>query len=550
MARVLTDNEHWRWGLPIHSYPKLYTKDAIAAHFRTSLEDSANWRPSAIITISDICKLAQPTHQRNSVETVGSHITLRMLKNVLELTRFPGEFVNFALPSLVAGCIVLMSSVQPMPLSYEYGYLCFRVLVYSLNTCLINHGYNLDFTIERMSSASAGTHLDLFWGGAADLIAGELSPSILGFERRLTHVLDPSPKQVPILEGGKLDMLLNLLHEDQKNLVLALMTADSLQLSGVLFLLYKHLEREQKVREKNYYVQNLFYPYSRIFRRYRLVFPETNHENQLISLISLNLPGMDTLRDEAIDDDDLRNIIHAYNRCLMTSQTITCKDAGHYMGFVAPMLTPGCEDQVPSIVVSSFWGLWKTWSKTDIDTAAEVVQTCMIYFWQIFNNNLGSSRSSSEPWNYELVDAIIRSDVLELTFQVALKLSESQTRNTEQITRNRIKKLFDYMISFWEKMVDYTPKEYFEQRLIESGIIDNWFRCLADFTKRLYARSPSGLDTIILPFSMLFSRAVTAVLGAHTLPMHQPGVLGACARRIAALDVLPRIGHGTNLFVA
>ncbi|EUC53956.1 hypothetical protein RSOL_022040, partial [Rhizoctonia solani AG-3 Rhs1AP] len=163
-----------------------------------------------------------------------------MLKNVLELTRFPGEFENFALPSLVAGSIVLMSSVQPMPLAYEYGYLCFRVLVFSLNTCLINHGYNLDFTIERMRGASAGAHLDLFWGGAADLIAGELS-SILGFERRLTHILDPDPQQVPILESGKLDMLLNLLYGDQKNFLLALMTADSLQLPDYSLLVRKEM---------------------------------------------------------------------------------------------------------------------------------------------------------------------------------------------------------------------------------------------------------------------------------------------------------------------
>ncbi|CAE6534715.1 unnamed protein product, partial [Rhizoctonia solani] len=232
-----------------------------------------------------------------------------------------------------------------------------------------------------------------------------------------------------------------------------------------------------------------------------------------------------------------------------TSQMITCKDAGHHMGFVAPMFTPGCEDLVPSIIDSSFWVLWKTWSKTDVDTAVKVVQAYGVYFWQIFNGILKPSCSSSEPWKFKLVDTIMRSDILELIFQVAVKFSESPTRNTEQITRDRINKLLDNIILFWEKMVDYTPKEYFEQRLIESGMIDNWFRCLTDFTGRLYARSPSGLDTIVFPFSMLFSRAVTAVIGAHTLPMHQLGVPGACMQRIAALDVSPRIGQDTNLSV-
>ncbi|CAE6390704.1 unnamed protein product [Rhizoctonia solani] len=514
MRHILSSSEHWHWGLPVQSYPKLYTQDAIAAHFRTSLEGNINWRSSAISTISDICKLVQPTRRQSSVGPSASHITISMLKNVLELTRFPSEFQNFSLPSLVAGSILLMSSVEPTPFSYEYGYLCFRILVFSLNTCLIDYGYNLEFTIERMSSAPPGTHLNFFWVGTADLIAGELSPSILGFEKRLTHVLDPNRDQLPILEGPMLDILLNLLHKDQKNFLAALMTADSLQVSGVLFILYKYLESERRVRGESDYNQKLFCPYSQIFRRYRLVFPEIEHENQVLVTISLSLPGMHKVQDNKIvDQEDLRNIICSYNRCLESPQTTSCKDVGHHMGFVTSLFAPGCDNLVPSMINSSFRALWNTWSKTDGDTAANVAEAFGIYFWQIFNDHMKLSRSSSESWRSELVDAIMRSDILELIFQVALKLSDSQRRNTEQITRDRIKKLFDSMIIFWEKAVAYTPEEYFEQKLIESGSIDSWFRYLTDFTERLYTRAPSGLDSILLPFSMLFSRAMTAVLG-------------------------------------
>ncbi|CUA72091.1 hypothetical protein RSOLAG22IIIB_10064 [Rhizoctonia solani] len=123
------------------------------------------------------------------------------------------------------------------------------------------------------------------------------------------------------------------------------------------------------------------------------------------------------------------------------------------------------------MINSSFRALWNTWSKTDGDTAAKVLEAFGVYFWQIFNDHMKPSRSSSEPWRSELVDAIMRSDILELIFQVALKFSDSQRRNTEQITKDRIKGLFDSMIIFWEKAVDYTPGEYFEQKLIESGTL-------------------------------------------------------------------------------
>ncbi|CAE7123663.1 unnamed protein product, partial [Rhizoctonia solani] len=204
MALLL--NSHPRWGLAIEYYPKIYTRDAISAHFCTSLDGNVSWRTSAIATISDICKLGQTT-QANSIQRISSGITLEKLKDLLELTRFPSDFTNFALPSLVEGSITLMSSLEPTPFSYEYGYLCFRILVFSLNACLIDHGYTLEFTIERMTNAPPGTHLDLFWGGAADLICAELSPMVLGFEQRLTHILNPSPDQPPALQHPKLTML-------------------------------------------------------------------------------------------------------------------------------------------------------------------------------------------------------------------------------------------------------------------------------------------------------------------------------------------------------
>ncbi|CAE7144653.1 unnamed protein product, partial [Rhizoctonia solani] len=112
-----SSNSHHRWGLAIETYPKIYTRDAISAHFRTSLDGNAGWRLSAIATISDICKLGQTT-QPNPIERISSGITLQGLKDVLELTRFPSDFTNFALPSLVEGSITLMSSLEPTPFSY------------------------------------------------------------------------------------------------------------------------------------------------------------------------------------------------------------------------------------------------------------------------------------------------------------------------------------------------------------------------------------------------------------------------------------------------
>ncbi|CAE6468205.1 unnamed protein product [Rhizoctonia solani] len=452
--------------------------------------------------------------QHRSVESIESHITLQMLKCVLELTRTPREFENFALPSLIAGSIVLMSFVRPMPFAYEYGYLCFRILVFSLNTCLIEYGHNLDFILGRMYNGPEGTHLSFFWEGAADFIAGELSTVI--HEKRLTHILNPGPQRLPLLERPMLDKLLKVLHADRKNFLVVLMSADSLQLSGLMFVLWKYLEIEERTQGKSDFTQNLFLPYCRIFRRYRLLFSETNHETELTRLIYDRVSRISGIQDkDIIDIEDSRNVIRAYNRSMGSSQRISCNDAIHYMGFVAPLFIPGCQDLVPSMVKSTFQMLWKTWPKSHIENSMAVIQAYGVCFWNLCIEHLQpmSLYSKPENWRFELVDAIMESDFLELTFRVALQLSESQAHGMER-ARPLVNKFFEEMISFWEATVLYTPKDYFERRLIESGVIAMWFKCFVDFNERLCARASSSTQGIILPFSMIFSRAVTAVLGS------------------------------------
>ncbi|CAE6390667.1 unnamed protein product [Rhizoctonia solani] len=241
---------------------------------------------------------------------------------------------------------------------------------------------------------------------------------------------------------------------------------------------------------------------------------------------------MYSLQDELIIDvEDSRNIVQSYNRCSNTSQTITSKDACQYMGYVVQTFTPGCEDLLPSAIDSSFRILWNTLSEIDGDTASKVTQGYGVYFGRIFDENLKPSRSSSssELWRYELVDVIIGNDIMELIFRVAFKLSESQAYNTEQIISDHIKKLFETMVIFWEKIVEYTPERYFEQQLIESGNIDYLVTSLADLTDRLYARTPSTFNRLMELFSILLARAATAVAGVKWAKMqHNLQFGGTC----------------------
>ncbi|CAE6383911.1 unnamed protein product [Rhizoctonia solani] len=516
MTDRLFKSKHHHWGLPINSYPKLYSQLAIAARGQTFsvFAEHYNWRSVAIATISDICKLEQLAHQTHYVETAAARITLQMLECVLELTRFPDEFENFALPSLVAGSIVLMSSVQPTPFFYEYGYLSFRILIFSLNTCIIKHGQNLEFTVQRMMNAAPGTHLSFFWQGAMDLLAVQLG-SIPRLEKRLTNIINPSPQQLLILERSKLNMLLNLLDNSRKHFLAALITADSLQLSGLMFILWKYLENERENMNKNVYNQKLLLPYSRIFRRYQMVFPENNNETELTRLIFVELTNtsdLQVLQEKPLTDiEDSRTAIHAYNRCLNTFQFLVINDGVQHMNLLRLLFIPGCEDLLPSIMDSTFRMLWKTWPYSDMHTTIVAMRVCSGYICRFFQEHVKALGTEPEPWRYDLVDTMIITDTLELALRIMFTFSQSQDPSTARVTVDEVKITYDIMIALWQTIAAHTPEEYFGRRLRESGVLDRWNGYLLDLRERVYMEPSTR--AIILPFSKSFAKEVAALSG-------------------------------------
>ncbi|KAG8747861.1 hypothetical protein FRC11_012210, partial [Ceratobasidium sp. 423] len=84
------------------------------------------------------------------------------------------EYDNLALPSLVAGCITLMSSVKPSPFYYEYGYLSFRLMVIGLTACLLKYGRYFFVTPEDTGNGSPIYYLKNLWERSAEIIGVEM----------------------------------------------------------------------------------------------------------------------------------------------------------------------------------------------------------------------------------------------------------------------------------------------------------------------------------------------------------------------------------------
>ncbi|CAE6458102.1 unnamed protein product [Rhizoctonia solani] len=244
MSNPQSDKIHPIWGRSIQEYTRSYSWASLAANCQVPVDETnrATRREVALHTIEQISMIDYSGIDNPLSSEIVNRVTLEKLECVLELTRFPGELDNFVVPSLVAGCITLMSSIKPSPLSYEYGYLCFRVLVIALNTCLLKHGRNPNEAL-RIPNIFGPNYLADLWSETAALLRAELG----GISEIFFEMPDmrPGPRAAPHLEAMRLDILLTLLHSDQKNFTILLKEANSLGLSGLIYVLLKFVEKNK-----------------------------------------------------------------------------------------------------------------------------------------------------------------------------------------------------------------------------------------------------------------------------------------------------------------
>ncbi|CUA77310.1 Transcription initiation factor TFIID subunit 2 [Rhizoctonia solani] len=237
-----------RWGHPISVYPAFYTNEALADRLKAPVKakERAASRTIALSTIKEICTLGDSTIKPSQYGSVFDKITLSKLESILDLTRFPDEYENLALPKLVAGCIELLSCITPSPFAYEYGYLCFRTLVFALNTCLLKYGGVWDEVIGLMKDKPLSERISCFWDRSAKLAADEAFYFLA--QNNMHEDFDDIRLRrwsVPYFDQKKLEKLQTVLHSDRKHLLIALRDTRSLGLSTLFLVLKRHMESKR-----------------------------------------------------------------------------------------------------------------------------------------------------------------------------------------------------------------------------------------------------------------------------------------------------------------
>ncbi|KAF8749050.1 Lactonase, 7-bladed beta-propeller [Rhizoctonia solani] len=175
---------HPRWGRPLDDYVGSY--DLAAAKKRIDI--TSTMKAEAEESISQVVRLAGPSQYPDPEGT--KVVTLQVLESILNLSMCPQTYHYFADPPLISGCLKLMGTVEAddrmSPFSYEYGYLCFKIIVLAIGTNILLRTENLDMTIANMES-DTNTELILILSGhvsraiKSEIEIGNAGQPVVGF---------------------------------------------------------------------------------------------------------------------------------------------------------------------------------------------------------------------------------------------------------------------------------------------------------------------------------------------------------------------------------
>ncbi|KEP49256.1 hypothetical protein V565_104380 [Rhizoctonia solani 123E] len=484
MAKASSNVLHPRWGRPLSLYPESYTNIALADRLKVPVKaaDRVASRTIALTAIEEICTLNESTLEPDTYNNIVENITLLKLESILQLTRFPDEYENLALPMLVAGCTRLLSCVAPSPFACEYGYLCFRTLIFALNMCLLKHGEDWDEILDLMKSMSPSQRLTHFWDQCAHITFQEnLHYYAANNMTQDTHDAHRGRWCIPHFDFGKLDELVSVLDSDRKNFLVALRDTGSLGLSTLCFITRKHIETKKCDMSNTEYIEKALLPYCRVFYRYQVALPDFIPERFISRHISS--ADMKSLQDESfIDIDDSRNILRAYIDSVQSPGELMARDRIP-LNFFMPHVVPGCEDLIPDMFEATIRFLWNNiLVQQDLDLMDHFLRKAMHDFCCILSHleaQVTVSRTIPHSWIFKLVDKIIENDTVGLLLRATLLKSTPEPDDLEcnkfkaQDRRTSSQKFLN--------LATFVPLDYLTHRLNQSGCLGDWWKYFMHF---------------------------------------------------------------------
>ncbi|CAE6422565.1 unnamed protein product [Rhizoctonia solani] len=432
------------WGRPLDQYTGSYGLHA--ARLRETHDLTT--RRMADAAVKRICHYDGASEDSLIPIEVSQNVTIGTLEAVLRMSHDPDTYKIYLSPKLAGGCIALMTTIKSgkkaSPFSYEYGYLCFRILLLSLSTSLLARSGdpNLERMMEMMEDPRYATCF------ISDILSAQIAHTLYtltnedGRMDNCDWVLGwggsgSRPYYQPLLSRQQARALVNILWEDRVDFLRVMSSTFTPGLAGLMFLNWRFLYHEHKPTSPNY---DLLKRTSEIHWRCMLIAP--SNQDMLVVRIAdrfMVMARFTPAKGEFMfsKSEGSRDILEAYISRLAPIHTIMYDPVPVMvlpilLEIVVPNLETAFEDLFPSLFGVTISRLWEALRREKfvynplLVCIGLTLEHIRMMFKSLRDNNV------TRPTVARLLEVLAREDLLDLIASIFLSLDPDAEEDTPE----------------------------------------------------------------------------------------------------------------------
>ncbi|CAE6472291.1 unnamed protein product [Rhizoctonia solani] len=525
---------HHLWGRPFEQYIKSFKIEATRK--RTGWQDEFEVEKARKKAANVIQKMYRIAAEQEVVKSSNSKgfITLTMLESINNLSYSPLTLADLSHTALISGCTKMMqlasTSLKSSIFSYEYGYLCLRIITIATGMSLLVRSDRVSMALEEMISDTDTDLVAIVSKHVSHMIEDKVVGS--AHEREFDWLLgwltpDDLPPQEPFARRSDMWMLLNMLHANRKQLLIVIGSTYHLGLSGLMFVLWRYHCFDCLMKKLDGHSAEEFIPlFGDILWRYLPIAPTdqfvplTIIYEQMGKLAELGNPTF-------IDIEDSRVIIRAYLARLSPIDPrfyspLPVSAVSVLLLHIVTFLRPGCEDLIPDIFGVTIQRLWKAVVESEVKTPVlveamrdELQTLCHYLSW------LKIPTINKQIIN-RVVDEIAENDFVELTLRVLLMLDMGVDETSAEFDLNG--QYMAFSGTFFDLLGQVAPEELIQESFSDLTL------CLGNFAtflrwRRTLAGATDGERTLIYGAGLAFGKILTGIRQQNSIKEfeHPPG---------------------------
>ncbi|KEP45612.1 hypothetical protein V565_255660 [Rhizoctonia solani 123E] len=463
----MTDQVHPHWGQIKDQYDSAYIYDIQAAKqqaiFSPCVSDALH--ADVAETVDKLCALGECSVEADW-DNNPNYITLSMLKSVIEHMSFPCSLPTLCNPLAIHGCINLMQSItrfgRPSPFSYEYGYLCFRILVVAYDYCVLlcseRHESWIDEVEQPQNYLLQEGHIPILSRTVSEVIVDCMNGGTPIYNKFFTWSPWTDNYRGPLITTHYILLLAKILDDDRKHFLIFMRSNYSLRLSALLYTMCEFMHKMPPQSEEHPFL----YMFTRIYPRALLLVPDYPFGLNSTHFYIMQLAREYKSTSQVFDAEDSQLVFRAQ-----------------------PLIRDGFEDVLPSVIRATIHCMWEDMVAEEPVTA-ELVYRCMqlvhaISHWFDF---LKDRTQTAGHRFIQAIDIVIEEELVNFVMRMLLETCPNDGKSSGQALAAPLVSAVTKIFLVFQTVV---PPAFLKQRFHQS--IFSWVTFLVNFHNTIPATS-------------------------------------------------------------